>query len=649
MRRLFNSRYSLAFAFIALFVIISFLIRLSLLLLSWTKAAFSFSSIVVIFSKGLLYDVGVAIFFCLLYAVYLLVIPARWNRSRANKIITYTGFSIVVLIIMFSFFAELAFWSEFESRFNFIAVDYLIYTYEVINNIKESYPLPLLIGGMLLAVLFIDWLLYKKQVFQRSFHAVTPFIQRLYITAILFIVAAFYIFYVKNSWAENSTARYRNELSKAGIYSFFAAFQGNELNYEDFYQLMDTKKAFAITRQALSDTNVTFTGADISIRRKIASTHNRQSPNVIMITIESMSADFLKRFGNTEHITPVMDSLADNSIFFSSLYATGTRTVRGMEALSLAIPPTPGSSIVRRNNNDNLVTIGSVFQKAGYDRSFFYGGDGYFDNMNKYFGSNGYDVTDRSKRILPDDVFTSRHSIIPDDAVQFENAWGICDEDLYDAVLRDADTKYAARKPFYDFVMTTSNHRPYTYPAGKIDLPAGSGRAGAVKYTDYSIGRFLARMKTKPWFDNTIVILVADHCANSAGKNEVDISKYHIPCWIINAKGIPNQDISTMCSQIDIYPTLLNLLGWTYDSNFFGQDVLSANYTPRIFCGTYQKLAYLKSDSLVILGPQRTVQTFLYDKSTNVQTPIKSALPVDEAIAQYQAAYYLFKNNGLKQ
>ena len=510
MRKLFNSRYAVGYAFVGLFLVISFLLRFLFFAWSLSKASFTVSSVISIFVKGFIFDFGVATFFLVLYAIYLLFVTEKWNKSLANKIITYTGFSFVLLITMFSFFAEFAFWNEFESRFNFIAVDYLIYTYEVINNINESYPLPLLIGGMMIAVLLITWGFYKINIFQRSFRSDTSFSQRAVHTGAILALALCYAVVVKNSWAENSSARYPNELSKAGIYSFFAAFKSNELNYVDFYKLLDNKKAFELSRKLLQEPGAVFRTNEFSIRRAISPISVLQKPNVIMITIESMSADFLQYFGNKENITPVMDSLVNSSLFFSNFYATGNRTVRGMEALTLSIPPTPGSSIVRRDNNDDLITIGSTFKKAGYDCNFFYGGDGYFDNMNKFFGNNGYDVTDRAKRLLPADNFKSQHNIINDTAVHFENAWGICDEDLYDAVIRDADTKYQHGKGFYDFVMTTSNHRPYTFPAGKINIPSGSGRPGAVKYTDYAIGKFLSNIKNKPWYPNTIIILVAD-------------------------------------------------------------------------------------------------------------------------------------------
>lgn len=645
------STYSLLYQFSLLLVIISFITRLSLLMFSWQKMDLSVLKIFQIFGVGLIFDLGVAVFFCMPYAIYLLLFPVKWSDSVFNKIITYVSFFLATLIIMLSFFAEFTFWKEFESRFNFIAVDYLIYTYEVINNINESYPLPLLVGTILFITLAIVFVFYKKKIFFKTFTGTSPFISRLFFSGIIIITGLFYAFFVKNSLAELGTNRYQDELSKAGIYSFFAAFKNNELSYDHFYKLMDNKQAFAIIKNELIDSNTIFANTGLSVERKIASNASPQMPNVIMVTIESFSADFMGRFGNTNKLTPVMDSLAGEGVLFTNMYATGTRTVRGMEALSLAIPPTPGSSIVRRPDNDNLTTIGYIFQQKGYETGFFYGGDGYFDNMNMFFGNNGYAVTDKRRNTLAKDNFKATRTTIPDSSIQFKNAWGICDEDLYGAVIRDADAKANQHKPFYDFVMTTSNHRPYTYPEGRIDIPSGSGRDGAVKYTDYAIGQFLKKARQKPWFANTIFIFVADHCANSAGKNEIDIAKYHIPAVIYNLPAQTPSTIAAMCSQIDLYPTLFHLLNWTYTSNLYGQNVLSNNYTPRILLGTYQKLGYLKNDTFIVLGPQQKVEAYQYNKIKNEQVPLTKAPGglANEAIANYQTAYYLFKNGGLKQ
>lgn len=643
--------YSLLFRFVLCFLCASLLLRFVLLLMSFSKLQLTLPAVLTIFGEGLLFDFGVAVFFCVPYALYLLLFPVKWSTTIINKAITYTAFFIAALIIMFSFFAEFTFWQEFESRFNFIAVDYLIYTFEVINNINESYPLPILISAMLIAVSIIVWAFYKKKIFANTFNGKEAFVKRLVISGTVIGLSFFYAFFIKNSLAENGSNRYQDELSKAGIYSFFAAFKNNELSYDHFYKTIDNRTAFNLARNQFADSNTAFVNYGLSVERKIGNSASPQMPNVIMVTIESFSADFMGRFGNTNRLTPVLDSLAGEGVLFTGMYATGTRTVRGMEALSLAIPPTPGSSIVRRLNNDNLTTIGYIFQQKGYETGFFYGGDGYFDNMNMYFGNNGYAVTDKRRNTLVKDNFKATRTTIPDSLIQFKNAWGICDEDLYDAVIGDADSKTSQHKAFYDFVMTTSNHRPYTYPEGKIDIASGSGRDGAVKYTDYAIGQFLKKAKQKPWFANTVFIFVADHCANSAGKNEIDIAKYHIPAIIYNLPAQTPSTITAMCSQIDLYPTLFHLLNWNYTSNLYGQNVLSNNYTPRIFLGTYQKLGYLKNDTFIVLGPQQKVEAYQYNKIKNEQVPLPKAPDklANEAIANYQSAYYLFKNGGLKQ
>lgn len=649
LNRLFKSRYCVLFSFIAVFLIASFLIRTILLFAAVPKTDFSTTGIFKLYLLGLEYDMGVALFLTAFYNIYLLLLPQRWSGSIADKILTCTWLFLVLLISFFSFFAELTFWQEFESRFNFIAVDYLIYTYEVIANINESYPLPLLISGMLMLVLLLMWLFYKLKVFHASFQSRMPFKKRIAFTAAMLAVTVSYPLLLSNSYAEQGNNRYQNELSKAGIYSFFAAFKNNELNYNDFYALIPSSKAYRLIREELKEPNSMFLQSGHAIKRMIKGSGSMYRPNVIMITVESLSADFMGHFGNTQNLTPALDSMAGKALLFTNMYATGTRTVRGMEALTLAVPPTPGSSIVRRPDNKDLTTIGHIFESKGYTRTFYYGGDGYFDNMNEYFGSNGFDITDRGRNLKINDSYKTRRTIITDKQVHFENAWGISDEDLFNAVIRAADKEAIKGKPFYNFVMTTSNHRPFTFPKGKIDLPTGK-REGAVKYTDYAISGFLKKLQTRAWYKNTVIIIVADHCAGSAGKNEIDIAKYHIPCMVLNLPGNHNVVIDKMCSQIDIYPTLFSLLKWNYESNLYGKNVMDPGYQPRAVLGTYQKLAFLKQDSLVILAPHQKVETYIYHRNSNEQQPAKLAQhTVEMAKAYYQTAYDLFKSGSLHQ
>ena len=443
-------------------------------------------------------------------------------------------------------------------------------------------------------------------------------------------------FFVRNNIKNFSKNQYAVELSGDGLYDFGAAFWNNELNYDKFYATIDQKKAFNILRDLLNRDSVVYNKQAESIQRTISYSQPEKKYNIVLISVESLSAEYLGVYGDTTHMTPNMDSLAKKGLMFSNLYASGTRTVRGLEALSLSIPPTPGESIVKRPNNENLFSLGNLLNKHGYQSQYIYGGYGYFDNMNYFFGNNGYEVKDRNALDKKD--------------IHYENIWGVADEDLFTLAIRQLDQKYKNGKPFFSHIMTVSNHRPYTYPDGRIDIPSKTGRQGAVKYTDYAIGKFIKEASTKPWFDNTIFVIVADHCASSAGKTELPVDKYHIPLIIYAPKIIKPEVYDKLTAQIDIVPTLLGMLHVNYDSKFFGRDIFRVqNGEEWAFISTYEKLGYMRNGHLIILSPQKKVEQFKVSKN-NEQTPEKIDEKLkEEAIAFYQTASYLYKNGLFKK
>jgi phosphoglycerol transferase MdoB-like AlkP superfamily enzyme len=359
--------------------------------------------------------------------------------------------------------------------------------------------------------------------------------------------------------------------------------------------------------------------------------------NVVLVSVESLGAEFLGAYGDPRGLTPNLDRLARESLWFSRVYATGNRTVRGLEALSLALPPTPGQSIVRRPDNAGLFTLGGVFAKKGYGAVFAYGGYGYFDNMNAYFEANGYRAVDRRN--------------IPSARVKFENVWGVADEHLYDQALDEIDREKADHggRPVYVHVMTTSNHRPYTYPSGRIDIPSGKGREGAVKYTDWAIGYLLEEARKRPWFKDTVFVITADHGASARGTAQIPVDRYLIPVFVYAPGRIAPRRFDRLMSQIDILPTLLGLLDFGYESRFLGRDVLRAPpSTDRAFVGNFQTLAYMKGDRITVLQPKRKVNQYRLDQGRDyVPLPADPAM-TREAIAYYEVASHLFRNGLLR-
>ena len=647
-QKIFDSRVAVLFSILSLYILFSTLIRIGFLFWSSTDLDFNLFYILRAFFTGFCYDFAVGTLFLLLYSIYLLVFPKRWVGSRFDKIFTYVYLAIVLLIIYFSLLAEIPFWDEFGVRFNFIAVDYLIYTYEVISNINESYPLPLIIFVLVVLIILTFVFLQKRRIFRNTFSDKRPISKRFALFSFL-IPALILSLILKNKQADFSNNLVLNELGKNGTFSFFSAFKSNELDYETFYPKIDDKEAYSVLKKNLLQENQAYLSNKWDDISRTTKSDNEQCPNVILIAIESFSGDFLKAFGNKDNLTPNYDKLANESIFFTNLYATGTRTVRGMEALTLSVPPTPGISIVRRPDNQNLFSVATIFKEKNYQPYFIYGGDGYFDNMNNFFGGQGFDIVDRNRgNPLSDDIKTQRFNI-PDNEVSFENAWGICDEDLYKQSIKYADKSSKLNKPFFQFVMTTSNHKPYTFPAGKIDLPQGD-RNGAVKYTDYALGKFLADAKTKPWFKNTVFVIVADHCASSAGKWEINIDKHHIPAIIYN---LPQkaEKINRLTSQIDLMPTLFGYLGWNYTTSLYGKDINQTKIgEERAFIGNYRTLGMLKGNIFTQIDDRKKVKQFTVKDSDKSLKEIKSknSQLVSEIISYYQTASERFKNGKMK-
>lgn len=592
--------------------------------------------------KGLINDVGTLFFVLLLPAILLLLPKDSFMKKRVGTIYTAVIFLIFSLTFIFNAFAEFFFWDEFGSRFNFIAVDYLIYTTELVQNIVESYPLFWLLAAVFILSIAATYLMLNilrripkyKAPYTEYPQDKKTFGKRLTLLGSLYLAA--FLMFTFFSPLLGSQSRFWNEYAKNGVYELFSAYLNNQLDYRAFYKTMQPSQAFSLMQAEVRDASPALEpSSGHNLIRMVDSQPPETRPNVIIVIMESMGSKWLGEY------TPNLQSLAASGLSFSNMMSTGTRTVRGLEAVMLSIPPTPGNSIVRRPDNDNLFNLGTVFRQNDYDLSFIYGGVGFFDNMNAFFEVNHYSVTDK----LDFDAANKT----------FSNAWGQCDEDLYAQSLTQADKSHAAGKLFQQVLLTTSNHRPFTYPEGKVSLEPGSGRRGAIQYSDYAIGEFMRQARTKPWFDNTVFVFVGDHPSSIAGRTEVPADAYGIVCIMYGPKFFQPETIDTLCSQIDVAPTLLTGLGWGYRSQFFGTDVRTLpKEDGRAWISTYQLLGYRTNDRLVVLKPGEQVEVSAINPLFPELAPGGAGRPSDEllvgkAIASYQCAYDLFVSRNLKE
>ena len=571
----------------------------------------------------------------ILFFALMLFLPKQ--RLKIRNSLYFTTLFLYVLLIIFNAVSEYFFYNEFGVRYNFIAVDYLIYTTEVIGNIMESYPIIPLFTAIFVVTGLATWWIYKKT--KDSLLQLPNLVQKLTLLGVFAVLLG-----ISLSFAEKINLKkgniFQQEIAANGMVKFYEAFSNNTLDFFTFYPTVDQKTAEKNTLLPLGTT---------TLSRPITSDKPELQKNVVLISIESLSAAYMKAYGYEESVTPFLDQLAQKSLFFTNLYATGNRTVRGLEALTLCIPPTAGESVIKREKeNKNKFTTGSVFKSKGYSVKYLYGGYSYFDNMKDFYGGNGYEIVDR-------DNFTPEE-------ITFANVWGVCDEDMAKKAISEMNKDYKAGKPFFHHWMTVSNHRPFTYPEGKIDIPADSkSRKGGVKYTDYSIMKFFEMAQKQPWFKNTVFVIVADHCSSSAGKTELPMDKYRIPAMIYAPEFVAPQKFSQVTSQIDVMPTVLGLLNFKYQSKFLGQDVFSKNFVPRAYIATYQDLGFIKDNYLTVISPTKNIKQYQLVQKPNTNTTTEFNIYytenllqdnprkdlVDQTISNYQSTSFWLKNKML--
>ena len=582
---------------------------------------------------GLLNDAVEALYIVAPLALYLLLVPDRWYRTRASRALLAGGFVLTLCALIYIAAAEFYFFEEFDARFNLVAFDYLRYPAEVFIDIWQAYPvLKALIVTVVLAGTLTwtlrHWLLAGTDTTSNLRRRLGPF--AVYATLLIAAIA----WYPTDALSLSSN-RVENELVQNGYSSFFRAATTSQIDYRDYYASGDPASNFKLLAGALGAGGGEFTRlAEGRLDRRFpARADGLGRLNVVVVSSESFGARFSRLYGSEHDLTPNFDAYAQRGIWFSRTYASGTRTVRGLEALTASFPPIPTVSIVRRPGNEGIATWGGVMRHLGYDTSFLYGGYGYFDNMNAFYAGNGFDVLDRSAI----------------GKVRFENIWGVADEDLFDLELKHCSELYAHGKPFFSIVMTTSNHKPFTFRPGleNLGIPEeGGGRKAGVKYADYALGYFLREAAKQPWFDDTIFVVVADHGARVYGKADIPLNSYEIPLMIYAPKHLAPRRVDGLMTQIDIAPTVLGLLGLPYEAPFFGQDVLHepADASRVALFSHDHDVAIYRDGRIAVLGMDGQVRDFLYDRSRDSFKPVAADPALDAlGIAYFQTASDLFK------
>jgi phosphoglycerol transferase MdoB-like AlkP superfamily enzyme len=574
---------------------------------------------------GPLSDAAAALWLAAPLAVLLALLPGRprrWQRGLVQLAV-----AALVATTLFVAVAEVVFFSEFDSRFNFVAVDYLIYPTEVAANIGESYP----IGWALLGIALVTALVLRasRGVRRRVLAEPAPRAARLRFAAGYAVLLAA-TFLLSPKLTRVSDDRAVNEIAASGYATFLSALLGRDAPYDGLYATRPDTVVFPRLHRLLrEDATDTASFAADATTRHIGAAGPQRRLNVVVVLEESLGAGFVGALHPSDStLTPRFDSLAAEGTLLTRAYSTGNRTIRALEATTSSLPPLPGISIVRRSASRDLFTLPSLLRARGYATQFVYGGRALFDGMGGYALNNGIERV-VEQRDFPDDAFTT--------------AWGVADEVIFDRALAEMDSLHATGAAFYSLILTVSNHRPYDYPGGRIDAdPAARRREHAVRYADWALGRFLRQAREHPFFDSTLFVLMGDHGPRVYGAAEIPLPSYEVPILLYGPGIVPaGRRIETIASSLDVPPTILGIIGGSYESSFFGRDI---RRTPpaegRALMTHGSEVALLRGDRMAVLGLRGEVTVYRYDHSAETLSPLDSSDDEARALVEDAIAYY---------
>jgi len=571
----------------------------------------------------------------LLTIIPLMIAPIFFHQSMWHrwKKLSYIWVFLSLVLLIFLEAVSPAFIAEYATRPNRLFIEYLQYPKEVIPMLWNGFRLAVLscVSVSIVSIFCIKkwlqpWLSQPRPSPMLRHWVALPFVILLVALSIRSTTnhrpANPAMFAITNDTLVNS-------LTINSTWSVFHAIYNlkHESKSSEIYGKMpleDIMQQVQMTRDKLQDKRPLLKHADIpTLTQQVASVQRDKPLNLVIVLEESLGATFVKSLGGLP-VTPELEKLKAEGWWFENLYATGTRSVRGIEAVVAGFPPTPAQSTVKLSlSQQHFFTLASLLRKHGYTSDFIYGGEGHFDNMRNFFLGNDFNsVVDQDDYTNP--IFTG--------------SWGVSDEDLFNKAHEQLMQHHADGNPFFTLIFSSSNHTPFEFPDGRIDLheqPKASEN-NAVKYADYAYGEFFKKAKASPYWKDTLFLIVADHDIRIRDDDLVPIANFHIPGLIVGAD-IQPRTINTVASQIDLPTTLISLMGIDAQHPMIGRDISAEpdNMPGRAMMQYQENYAWMEGNQVIILRQDKEPFHGTYDRTTKDLIPSKNP---NNATALYQSA-----------
>ncbi len=576
---------------------------------------------------------------CLLSIIPVLLAPILATSHFFNfwRKFTYIWVILCIVLLVFLEASTPGFIAEYDVRPNRIFVEYLKYPKEIFNMLWRGFKVDIFTG-----VAFTLLAIWAMRRFMRPWLSATPTWSNKKLALIWPLILVLMAFGIRSTighrpanpalFAITQDSMVNSLVLNSG-YSVFYAIYGlqHESKSSDIYGKMDRGELFKLT--GAQDT-------DIPTLKTLVPSVKRDKPlNLVILLQESLGAGFVESLGG-KPVTPNLEKLKEQGIWLEQLYATGTRSVRGIEAVTAGFQPTPSESTVKLSlSQKNFFTLAALLSKQGYSTEFIYGGESHFDNMRGFFLGNGFQqITDEKDYKNP----------------VFVGSWGASDEDLLNKTHGQLIAHHASGKPFFTLAFSSSNHAPFEFPDGRIELyeqPKATDN-NAVKYADYAIGEFFKKAQASTYWKDTVFLIVADHDIRVRGNTLVPIEHFHIPGLILGAD-IKPQKITAIASQIDLPVTLLSLMGIHAQHPMTGRDLssLPADYLGRAMMQYNYNFAWMEqtasANKVVVLREGKPAAFGAYDaknKHLDEVTPPPNAKDLAQrALAQSLLPALLYK------
>jgi len=547
----------------------------------------------------------------------------------------------ILAFLVFAIFIECAsfpFFLQYDLKPNYLFLEYLKYPKEVSSLMFKDYKLDLFLASVLILITIKIFTKYKflnfESVFEQNYLSRVLILLPILLILFLGIRSSFGHRPVNISDALYSTNRVLNEVTKNSIHSIayaYYSYKRSEGNVSK-YGKMDIKEAYKIASSALG---IEYKDDKRPFYREVKShIKSEKKKNLVIIIEESMGAQFTGFIGNNT-LTPNLDKLANEYISFTNLHSNGTRSVRGLAALTSGTLPIHGNEVIKRNKTQSdYFTVANLLKPYGYKSSFIYGGEARFDNMRSWYLGNGFDIVIEEKD-YENPIFAS--------------TWGVSDEDLVIKANETFVNHSKANENFVSVIFSSSNHTPFELPDGKIEFEKNVPKQSvenAIKYADFTIGRFFNLAKKESYFKNTVFIVASDHNVRVYGDQVVPIDMFQIPAVIVS-QDIKSLVYSKLSSQADVLATALDLIGVDLSYPILGNSIFKDNKKEinlMLFDETY---AYRKSNKVAILIPNMDIKTYLYENKKLIEVEEDLTLE-QEALALIYILDDMYKNRSFK-